>query len=106
MSVVDFHHGQEVEVVFESFEVKVQNRGEAFKNDTLLGVLQAIGGTSIVLVLALECLHLNVISETVIQGLVTADIQLDIPKVFHEGGFVVNVDARDIGLCFSNKQLR
>lgn len=106
MAVINLHHRQGIKIVFKPFQVKMQNWRETLKDDALLGVLKPVWRTRIILVLALQRLNLDVVSEAVIQSLVSPNVQLNIPEIFDTRGLVIDINARDISFGLSDEQVR
>ena len=62
-------------------------------------------GVGHVLVVVVEGLDLDVVFERVFEGLEAFDVELDVAKGFGARGFIVNVDAFDVGFVLAFNDL-
>lgn len=72
-----FDHGVLHNVIFESFQLEMQDRRKTLENDTLLGILEAITFRHI-LILALQSFFRNIIFERFFQVLASFHVQLNV----------------------------
>jgi hypothetical protein len=102
-SVVDLHHDISLPVIFEPFELKVQNAWKTLKDDALFRVLHSMA-LGLVLVLTIHDLRVYVVFETFVDSGELADIQLDVPVVLDFARRVIDIDAGNVGLGLANEE--
>ena len=77
VAVIDLDHGVLHHVVFVPLELEVEDGGELFENDTLLGLLQTVS-LRVILVVALQSFHQNVVVKRLLEIFQPLHVQLNI----------------------------
>jgi hypothetical protein len=83
----------------------VEDFGERLEDDSFVGILERELLACKVLVLAIHNLNLDIILEALLEILVAADVQLDIPEIFNPPRFIFDVDARNVSPDLAAEEL-
>jgi len=77
VAVIDLDHGVLHHVVFVPLELEVEDGGELLEDDTLLGLLQTVS-LRVILVVALQSFHQNVVVKRLLEIFQPLHVQLNI----------------------------
>lgn len=84
----------------------MKNLGKALEYNTLPGILQFELVSSEILIFPIHRLNLDVISETFLDVFVSANIELNVPKVFHSARFIFDIYTGDVRPHLPTKEFR